>query len=79
MRQPARQWNIRLFSDKSSPHGLAGNVQHMSHAITDLQPAMDYEAMVAVENKFGWSEESEVFHFYTRKGEGRDEIGDEIG
>lgn len=42
----------------------------MSHPISDLQPATDYEAMVSVENKFGWSGDSKIFHFYTRKGEG---------
>ena len=41
----------------------------MRHPITSLHPATDYEAIVMVENKFGWSEESEIFRFNTRKGE----------
>ncbi|KAK3857117.1 hypothetical protein Pcinc_036612, partial [Petrolisthes cinctipes] len=40
---------------------------NMTHAIGNLEAATDYEAKVAVENKFGWSEDSPVFHFYTRK------------
>ncbi|XP_050739672.1 protein amalgam-like isoform X2 [Eriocheir sinensis] len=69
----AGQWNIRLYSPNGPSGGPAlaplssGPVQYMSHAITDLEPATDYEATVAVENKFGWSGDSEIFHFYTRK------------
>ena len=40
----------------------------MRHPISNLQPATDYEAVVLVENKFGWSEESDAFRFNTRKG-----------
>ena len=68
------QWNIRLYSPNGPAGGPAlaplssGPVQHMTHAITDLEPATDYEATVAVENKFGWSGDSEIFHFNTKKG-----------
>lgn len=51
----------------------------MSHPIASLEPATDYEAKVAVENKFGWSEESELFGFYTRKGEARRAPGSGLG
>ncbi|XP_050739322.1 roundabout homolog 2-like [Eriocheir sinensis] len=69
IKQAPRQWTIGLHNNRTfwSHHGLAGNIQHMSHPIVDLQPATDYEAVVSVENKFGWSGDSEVFHFYTRK------------
>ena len=40
----------------------------MMHTIEDLDPASDYEAIVVVENSFGWSEPPEVFHFNTKKG-----------
>ncbi|KAK8385393.1 hypothetical protein O3P69_012319 [Scylla paramamosain] len=71
----AGQWNIRLYSPNGPAGGPAlaplssGPVQQMTHAITDLEPATDYEATVAVENKFGWSGDSEIFHFYTKKAE----------
>ncbi|KAL7630466.1 UNVERIFIED_CONTAM: hypothetical protein RMT77_019367 [Armadillidium vulgare] len=43
-------------------------VIEMIHPISELEPAEDYEAVVSVENKFGWSPDSEVFKFFTRKG-----------
>ncbi|XP_050739679.1 protein amalgam-like isoform X2 [Eriocheir sinensis] len=73
MSQSTGQWIIRLLSPNGPSGGPAvaplssGPVQYMSHAITDLEPATDYEARVAVENEFGWSGDSEIFHFYTRK------------
>ncbi|XP_045133288.1 limbic system-associated membrane protein-like isoform X2 [Portunus trituberculatus] len=69
------QWKIQLYSTSpsSNPNGpavaplSAGPLKYMTHAITDLDPATDYEATVAVENKFGWSRDSEIFLFNTRK------------
>ncbi|KAK8385320.1 hypothetical protein O3P69_012266 [Scylla paramamosain] len=69
------QWKIQLYSTSAStnPSGPAvaplssGPLKYMSHAISDLEPATDYEATVAVENKFGWSGDSKIFHFNTRK------------
>ncbi|XP_050696843.1 protein amalgam-like [Eriocheir sinensis] len=51
------------FSSSSS----SSTLYHMSHALKDLWPATDYEATVAVENKYGWSAKSGVFHFNTRR------------
>ncbi|XP_018021341.2 neural cell adhesion molecule 1-like isoform X2 [Hyalella azteca] len=45
----------------------SNRVQVMGHAIPNLDPATDYQATVAVENKFGWSPPSPVFQFHTRK------------
>lgn len=61
-------WIDRLHSPKPSEGNLTGPIHHMSHAIEMLEPATDYEATVAVENKFGWSGTSDVFQFCTRKG-----------
>ncbi|KAG0730598.1 Protein amalgam [Chionoecetes opilio] len=71
--QTTGPWNIKLHSTGSTTGPAvaplsSGPVQYMSHAITHLEPATDYEATVAVENKFGWSSDSQIFHFYTRKG-----------
>lgn len=70
------QWKVRLHSalpltqpTASASPSPPGPIYHMSHPLQDLQPATDYEAKVAVENKYGWSSKSEVFHFYTRRGE----------
>ncbi|KAG0714565.1 Protein amalgam [Chionoecetes opilio] len=70
--QATGPWNIKLLSTGSTTGPAvaplsSGPAQYMSHAITHLEPATDYEATVAVENKFGWSSESQIFHFYTRK------------
>ncbi|KAG0724048.1 Hemicentin-2 [Chionoecetes opilio] len=70
--QATGPWDIKLHSTGSTPGPAvaplsSGPVQYMSHAITHLEPATDYEATVAVENKFGWSSDSQIFHFYTRK------------
>ncbi|CAL4060410.1 unnamed protein product [Meganyctiphanes norvegica] len=47
-----------------------GQSHHMSHTLKHLQPVTDYEASISVENKFGWSPESEqLFQFHTRKEE----------
>lgn len=65
--QAPGQWIDRLHSPKLSKENFTGPIHHMSHAIEDLEPATDYEASVSVENKFGWSETSKPFQFYTRK------------
>ncbi|KAG0724940.1 hypothetical protein GWK47_039551 [Chionoecetes opilio] len=74
--QATGPWDIKLHSTGSTTGPAvaplsSGPVQYMSHAITHLEPATDYEATVAVENKFGWSSDSQIFHFYTRKGSRR--------
>ncbi|KAG7173917.1 amalgam-like 2 [Homarus americanus] len=66
--QAPGQWIDRLYSPKTSENNFTGPIHHMTHPIEMLEPATDYEATVAVENKFGWSGTSEVFQFYTRKG-----------
>lgn len=63
-------WDVQNYTPEISQDIITGPNHRMSHPIASLEPATDYEAKVAVENKFGWSEESELFHFYTRKGEG---------
>ncbi|KAK7079666.1 hypothetical protein SK128_026772, partial [Halocaridina rubra] len=60
-------WDDRLYYPQPMEDIAQGRLHHMSHAIERLEPATDYEASVAVENKFGWSDSSEIFHFYTRK------------
>ncbi|XP_069186645.1 protein amalgam isoform X7 [Procambarus clarkii] len=66
-KQAPGMWIDRLHSPKPSEGNLTGPIHHMSHAIEMLEPATDYEATVAVENKFGWSGTSDVFQFCTRK------------
>ncbi|XP_064094280.1 neural cell adhesion molecule 2-like isoform X2 [Macrobrachium nipponense] len=62
-------WDDHLYTPGPTEDIASGRLHHMSHAIEDLEPATDYEAEVAVENKFGWSDSSEIFQFYTRKEE----------
>ncbi|XP_045131056.1 protein amalgam-like [Portunus trituberculatus] len=71
------EWKVRLqstqaltvssTSSSSSTPASFGPLYHLSYALRDLQPARDYEAMVSVENKYGWSSKSDVFNFYTRR------------
>ncbi|XP_071513616.1 protein amalgam-like isoform X4 [Panulirus ornatus] len=61
-------WVDGLHDPKPSEGNLTGPIHHMSHALEMLEPATDYEATVDVENKFGWSNTSDIFQFYTRKG-----------
>ncbi|XP_063848053.1 protein amalgam-like isoform X2 [Scylla paramamosain] len=70
------EWKVRLQSTQAmtahpgpstSTPAPPGPIYHLSHALRDLQPARDYEAVVAVENKYGWSSRSDVFNFYTRR------------
>lgn len=65
--QDPGSWHDQLYDPEPTADVVTGNVHHMSHAIRMLEPATDYEASVAVENKFGWSDPSEIFKFYTRK------------
>lgn len=44
-----------------------GQSHYMRHDIINLEPATDYEAIVLVENEFGWSSPSDAFKFHTRK------------
>ncbi|XP_068205802.1 protein amalgam-like isoform X2 [Palaemon carinicauda] len=60
-------WDDHLYTPEPTEDIASGRLHHMSHAVENLEPATDYEAEVAVENKFGWSDSSEVFQFYTRK------------
>lgn len=60
-------WDDRLYYPQPTEDIAMGRLHHMSHAIERLEPATDYEASVAVENKFGWSDSSEIFQFFTRK------------
>lgn len=60
-------WDVQNYTPEIAQDIITGPLHRMSHPIASLEPATDYEAKVAVENKFGWSEESELFGFYTRK------------
>ncbi|XP_064105256.1 protein amalgam-like isoform X2 [Macrobrachium nipponense] len=61
-------WDDRLYPPRTLEGAdYMGPIHHMSHPLNELEPATDYEAIVSVENKFGWSNGSEIFHFYTRK------------
>lgn len=61
-------WSVSLYSALAAIKDPTGSRWYMNHTFHHLQPATDYEATVAVENKFGWSARSEVFRFYTSKG-----------
>lgn len=72
-------WDVQNYTPEIAQDIITGPLHRMSHPIASLEPATDYEAKVAVENKFGWSEESELFGFYTRKGEARRAPGSGLG
>ena len=38
-----------------------------SYEITNLKQDAEYECLVQARNKFGWSEASRIFHFFTGK------------
>ena len=38
-----------------------------SYEITNLKMDAEYECLVQARNKFGWSEASRIFHFFTGK------------
>lgn len=38
-----------------------------SYEITNLRPDAEYECLVQARNRFGWSEASRIFHFYSGK------------
>ena len=44
------------------------NCQSMTHTLHHLSVATDYEAVVRVKNKHGWSPDSNIFLFSTRRG-----------
>uniref|UniRef100_A0A6A7FXY1 Neural cell adhesion molecule 1-like n=2 Tax=Hirondellea gigas TaxID=1518452 RepID=A0A6A7FXY1_9CRUS len=65
-------WQDSLYSPHVQPRKhnrlrSSDRLKVMAHAIRNLEPASDYQAIVAVENKFGWSKGSDVFTFNTRK------------
>ncbi|XP_066943985.1 lachesin-like [Macrobrachium rosenbergii] len=68
-----RVWIDRLYTPPTVPGALQipkssmGPIRSMSHTLRDLEPATDYEIFISTENKFGWSENSLIFHFHTRK------------
>ncbi|XP_050726810.1 protein amalgam-like, partial [Eriocheir sinensis] len=61
-------WSVSLYSALTAIRDPTSSKWYTNHTLQDLQPATDYEVTVAVENKFGWSARSEVFRFYTSKG-----------
>ena len=42
-------------------------VYEIRHELLDLQPGSGYEVQVKVENKYGWSEYSDIYSFRTKK------------
>lgn len=56
------EWvNIEVQSN-----GEEGHEHTQTYQLTDLMPDTAYEAVIMAHNKFGWSEESENFHFRTK-------------
>ena len=52
------------------PGGAKGNLFQEAYTLGPLLPDSSYEAKVSAKNKYGWSESSDVFQFYTQgKGE----------
>lgn len=51
--------NVRSADQKS---------RTLSHTLTHLETDTTYQVTVSIENKFGWSDESKVFTFYTEPG-----------
>ncbi|XP_076045230.1 protein amalgam-like isoform X2 [Oratosquilla oratoria] len=63
-------WREGLWTPSEMGEGMRrseGPIHYMSHALNQLEAATDYEAVVIVENKYGWSNPTEVFPFFTRK------------
>ena len=38
-----------------------------SYVVKDLRPDAEYECLVQARNKFGWSDASRIFHFFSGK------------
>ena len=57
-------WNNVIIP--GDPHSLTFNHRH-SYEITNLKQDAEYECLVQVRNKHGWSEPSRIFHFFTGK------------
>lgn len=48
--------------------GVASGFNHrQSYEISGLKQDAEYECLVQARNKFGWSEASRIFHFFTGK------------
>ncbi|CAL4067055.1 unnamed protein product, partial [Meganyctiphanes norvegica] len=69
MQNPNNWHSVSTLLTGEEGLGLETNGQshYMRHDLTNLEPATDYEAVVLVENEFGWSSESDNFNFHTRK------------
>jgi hypothetical protein len=55
--------NVIIPGDSSS----AGFNHRQSYDVTGLQREAEYECLVQARNRFGWSEASRIFHFFTGK------------
>ena len=52
------------------PSGSKGNLYQEAYTLGPLVPDSSYEAKVSAKNSYGWSDQSQIFNFYTQgKGE----------
>ena len=58
-------WNNIILSSRS--HRDDGSLEHrQGFVLNNLRQEASYEAQIQARNKFGWSQVSEKFEFYTR-------------
>lgn len=43
-------------------------IRAMAHPLSRLESATEYQAIIRVENRFGWSQPSPLFYFHTQRG-----------
>ena len=66
MRSKSRHLNQQ--QNEGSHANEDDRIRPMAHPLEHLESATEYQATVQVENKFGWSQPSEVFDFHTKRG-----------
>ncbi|XP_059095815.1 brother of CDO-like [Tigriopus californicus] len=58
--------NLRLPPREMIPGGPKNNLYQEAYSLGPLLPDSSYEAKVSAKNRFGWSQTSETFQFYTQ-------------
>ena len=59
--------NVIIPGQHSSSSASESFNQVQSYEINNLRQDAEYECLVQARNKFGWSEASRIFHFFTGK------------
>ena len=61
--------NVIIPGDAIHANGIssASYNHRQSYEVSSLRPDAEYECLVQARNKFGWSEASRIFHFFSGK------------